>query len=86
MGTLIMDPIALLQNVAKYVSTMTRRVLPYCDCLNVDAVDDMNNMPFRYNHDNNDQPVDNLYNCHQYPDIAAKLYGGIFSCHRRKAG
>lgn len=81
-GTSIIDPVALLKEVAKYVHTMTRPILPYNKCSNVD--EDMKKIPFRYNHVNNDQFVVNLINCQQYSGIVAKLYGGIFSCHNIK--
>nr|BDV50194.1 MAG: wsv166-like protein [Chiromantes dehaani nimavirus] len=44
----------------------------------------MKKMPFRYI-DNNNRFVDNLKNCPHYSDIVDKLYGGIFSCHNKKA-
>nr|AKS10590.1 wsv166-like protein [Metopaulias depressus WSSV-like virus] len=91
----IKDPVSLLKEVVRYVRTMTRRILPY-DCSNVDMDEDMKKMPFRYNHDkefffnkksvtHNDQFVFNLNICQHYPGIAAKLYGGIFSCHNKTA-
>nr|BDV50213.1 MAG: wsv166-like protein [Chiromantes dehaani nimavirus] len=74
----IINPVALLKKVAKYVRTMTRRYLE------IDMDEDMKKIPFRYI-DHNEQFVGNLNDCPHYSDIVAKLYRGIFSCHNKQA-
>ena len=80
-GTII-HPAALLKEVAQYLHSMTRKILPY-ECAIVE--EEMKKMPFRYTHDFKDQFVVGCFNCHLYPGIVAKLYGGIFSCHNQRA-
>lgn len=80
--TIIIDPVALLIEVAKYVHTTVRRKLLY-ECSAVD--EDRKRMPFRCDYAENDQFVDSLVGCSHYPGIVAKLYDGIFSCHNKRA-
>ena len=83
-GTSIIDPVALLKEVATYIHTITKLILPHDGCSNVD--EDMKKMPFKYNnhHRNNEEFVGRVISCPHYSGIVSKLYGGIFSCHSKK--
>ena len=83
-GLIIKDPVALLKEVAKFVRIMTRQILLPLGSSMIDLHEDMKKMPFRHIRDNSIQLVDNLLMCKEYPDMVAKLYGGIFSCHNQK--